>query len=263
MAEAMKLSPSPTPTTSGHSLRAPTSTSGLVGGHRDERVVAAQVVVGEADGLDQVAVEVRAIRWATTSASVSEVNSAPSASSRSRSSVQFSTIPLSTMWTRSELSECGWALASVTRPWVAQRVWPIPVEPLQVARSSRATASRRCCRLPTACTLPIGAVVTQREARGVVPAVLEPLQPCKQEVAAFARPDVSDDAAHATSRLMQSLTRPSRSPAPMVQPSRLDQRPVARNLLHSRRRRLDHHATSGSVPGRAHQHPAAALESDC
>ncbi len=28
MAEAMKLSPSPTPTTSGHSLRAPTITSG-------------------------------------------------------------------------------------------------------------------------------------------------------------------------------------------------------------------------------------------
>ena len=31
---------------------------GLVGRHRDERVVPAQLVVGEPDGLDQVAVEV-------------------------------------------------------------------------------------------------------------------------------------------------------------------------------------------------------------
>ena len=44
--------------TSGHSLRAPTSTSGLVGAHRDEGVVAAQLGVGGADGLDQVAVVV-------------------------------------------------------------------------------------------------------------------------------------------------------------------------------------------------------------
>ena len=66
--------------------------------------MAAQLAVGQAHGLDEVAVVCWAIRWATTSASVSEVNSAPSASSRSRSSVQFSTIPLSTMWTRPEVS---------------------------------------------------------------------------------------------------------------------------------------------------------------
>ena len=31
------------------------------------------------------------------------------------------------MWTRSELSSWGWAFSSVTRPWVAQRVWATPV----------------------------------------------------------------------------------------------------------------------------------------
>ena len=132
IAEAMKLSPSPRPTTSGHSLRAPTSTLGLVGGHRDERVVAAQLVVGQADGLDQVAVEVRGdqVRHHLGVGLGGELGAL--GLRRSRSSVQFSTIPLSTMCTRSEVSQCGCALASVTRPWVAQRVWPMPVEPLQV-----------------------------------------------------------------------------------------------------------------------------------
>ena len=82
------------------------------------------------------------MRWATTSASVSEVNSAPSAFSRSRSSVQFSTMPFRTMWKRFEVSQCGCAFASVTRPCVAQRVWPIPVEPFRWPFES-ATALRR------------------------------------------------------------------------------------------------------------------------
>ena len=67
------------------------------------------------------------MRWATTSASVSEVNCAPAAERRSRSAAWFSTIPLRTMWIRPAVSKWGWALSSVTRPWVAQRVWPIPI----------------------------------------------------------------------------------------------------------------------------------------
>ena len=63
------------------------------------------------------------------------------------------------MWTRSELSLWGWAFSSVTRPWVAQRVWATPVvaggaatatPPAAVARS---IAARRLARLPTARTL--------------------------------------------------------------------------------------------------------------
>ena len=63
------------------------------------------------------------------------------------------------MWKRSEVSQCGCAFAWVTRPWVAQRVWPIPVEPFRCPFDA-ATASRRCWRLPTACTLSIDPFVT-------------------------------------------------------------------------------------------------------
>ena len=54
----MNCSPSPRPMISGHSLRAPTSKPGLVRAHRDERVVAAQLGVGAAHRLDEVAVVV-------------------------------------------------------------------------------------------------------------------------------------------------------------------------------------------------------------
>ena len=64
------------------------------------------------------------------------------------------------MWTRSELSLCGWAFSSVTRPWVAQRVWATPVvaggrgDGDAAARSSCSSiAARRLARLPTARTL--------------------------------------------------------------------------------------------------------------
>ncbi len=73
----------------------------------------------------------------------------------------FSTIPLRTMWTRSESSLCGWAFSSVTRPWVAQRVWATPVvageaataTPPPFSLSLSSTAARRLARLPTARTL--------------------------------------------------------------------------------------------------------------
>ena len=168
----------------------------MVGGHGDERVVPAQLVVGEPGGFHQVAVQVLEIKWATTSASVSEVNSAPAARRRSRSSVQFSTIPLSTMWTRLLVSQCGCAFSSVTRPCVAQRVWPMPVEPRRFP-FVRATASRAvevADRMHAADV----AVGDERQPRRVVAAVLEPLEPLEQQVAAFARPDVSDDPAHET-----------------------------------------------------------------
>ncbi|CAM5233766.1 hypothetical protein SVIOM342S_00108 [Streptomyces violaceorubidus] len=60
------------------------------------------------------------------SGSVSEEFVAAPGSS-ARSGAKFATMPLWTTATRPALSRCGWALASVGPPWVAQRVWPMPV----------------------------------------------------------------------------------------------------------------------------------------
>ena len=37
---------------------------------------------------------------------------------------------------------CGWALFSVGLPWVAQRVWPMPMVPLSGSLCSRASRLR-------------------------------------------------------------------------------------------------------------------------
>ena len=67
----------------------------------------------------------------------------------------------------SEQSPCGCAFSSVTRPWVAQRVWPSPIVAGGAATAtapsvwvtgrsaSRPTAARRLARLPTARTVSI------------------------------------------------------------------------------------------------------------
>ena len=55
-------------------------------------------------------------------------------------------MPLTTTCTRSLVSKCGWALDSVTRPWVAQRVWPIPlVTGGSATATATATAASRSC----------------------------------------------------------------------------------------------------------------------
>ena len=66
---------------------------------------------------------------ASTSVSVSETSSTPSAASCSRSVAALSMIPLWTTATAPSASRCGWALTSVAAPWVAQRVWPMPSLP--------------------------------------------------------------------------------------------------------------------------------------
>ena len=85
--------------------------------------------------------------WAATSVSVSESSTWSSASIRARSSAKFSMIPLCTSATRRSPPLCGCALTSFGAPWVAQRVWPMPI----VAggeRASRRSPSRgwRACR---------------------------------------------------------------------------------------------------------------------
>ena len=85
------------------------------------------------------------IRCAMTSVSVSDVNAWPEASSPSRRSAKLSVMPLWTITTRPDPSRCGCALASVAAPWVAQRVWPMPVVPSTGAAFTRAS---RSCRRP-------------------------------------------------------------------------------------------------------------------
>ena len=50
-------------------------------------------------------------------------------------------IPLWTSAIRSWQSVWGWALISVGAPWVAQRVWPIPIVPAVGSDSTSASSS--------------------------------------------------------------------------------------------------------------------------
>ena len=56
-------------------------------------------------------------------------------------------MPLTTTWTRSSVSKCGWALASETRPCVAQRVWPMPVVAGGASTATAPSPSRSADRL--------------------------------------------------------------------------------------------------------------------
>ena len=70
---------------------------------------------------------------------------------------------------------CGCALTSVGPPWVAQRVWPMPVWPSSRPMSAR--SSSEDAELAGALAgLEPARVVDDRDAGGVVAAVLQPLQ---------------------------------------------------------------------------------------
>ena len=99
-------------------------------------------------------------RCATVSVSVSVVNLWPALPSSSRSSWKFSMMPLCTTATLSVA--CGWALFSLGRPWVAQRVWPMPVAPLSGCFASSVSrlvilpsARRRSIRPSTRVAMPV------------------------------------------------------------------------------------------------------------
>jgi hypothetical protein len=87
------------------------------------------------------------MRCGTTSVSVWDVNSTPSAVSLARSSSAFSMIPLCTTAMRPAVSVCGWAFSAVGSPWVAQRVCPIPGAPLNRAGSPPDRSATRPCDL--------------------------------------------------------------------------------------------------------------------
>ena len=196
--------------------------SRVVGRHRDEGVVAAQLVVGAADGLGEVAVQVLGDQVGDhlgvglggelgavglePLAQVGPVLDDPvqhdvHAVRRCRSAGGRSPRSRGRGWP----SACGRCRSSRAR-----------------ARSPSATASRSFCRLPTAWTLRDGVVGEQRYARGVIAAVLEAPQPLQQEVAAFPRSYVSNDPAH--DRISVSTTRRfspalARSPRTRLRPA--------------------------------------------
>ena len=91
------------------------------------------------------------------------------------------------------LLTCGWALASVTPPWVAQRVWLIPVVPVS-----------RCCAASLARIVHPAdlldhlerVVVLDREAGGIIAAVFEAFQALEQDGGRLLFADITDDATH-------------------------------------------------------------------
>ena len=86
------------------------------------------------------------IRCAMTSVSVSLLNSCPRPASSSFSAAKFSMMPLWTTAKRPEQSVWGCALRSLGRPWVAQRVCPMPQVP---SICSDATMASRPDTFPT------------------------------------------------------------------------------------------------------------------
>ena len=123
----------------------------LVGVGEDQREVALQPAQHGKHGGDEVAavspcVVLRTTRCTATSVSVSLANSTPAASSSWRSAAKFSMIPLWTTAILPAASRCGWALRSVGLPWVAHRVWPIPV--VEGSIGSAASSDRRFSSLP-------------------------------------------------------------------------------------------------------------------
>ena len=110
-------------------------------------------------------------RCAITSVSVSLRNVAPFFSSSSRSSRKFSMMPLCT--TASFSVACGWALFSVGLPWVAQRVWPMPMVPLQrLAVQPRLEIAELALGAPARQR----AVLERGDAGGIVAAIFEALE---------------------------------------------------------------------------------------
>jgi hypothetical protein len=105
------------------------------------------------------------------------------------------------LWTRamrafSSLGEkCGWALCEAGAPWVAQRVWAMPVKPcrrfldlrFEVGHARGAARARQA------------AVDVQGDAAGIIATVFEAFQAFDQDRGDIALGYCSDDAAHETS----------------------------------------------------------------
>ena len=98
------------------------------------------------------------------------------------------------LWTTASRGEaCGWALVSVGLPWVAQRVWPMPIAPMS---GSAASLASRFFSFPSArrrASLPFSSVATPAE---VVATVFEALQRVDDGACNRPRPEHTHDSAH-------------------------------------------------------------------
>ena len=120
------------------------------------------------------------------------VNSAPLLSSASRSSRKFSMMPL---WTTATCSvACGCALFSVGLPWVAQRVWPMPVWPFERRFSSLRFEIFEFA-FGAAAVEPIA--FQRGDARGIVAAIFKALERIHQLLRDRSASQNADNAAHA------------------------------------------------------------------
>jgi hypothetical protein len=73
----------------------------------------------------------------------------------------FSMMPLCT--TDTPFTRCGWAFSSEGRPWVAQRVWPMPTVPFGMSLASSISSSESLPRVRTSLVVPPSSTATPAE----------------------------------------------------------------------------------------------------
>ena len=246
--EPRKFSPSPRPTTSGESCRAPTTMSGASACTASSVKVPSRRPRDGPHRLGQVAGRRRrpaASRCAATSVSVSERNSTPSASSSALSTREVLDDAVVDHGEPAAARGAGGRWRRSGAPWVAQRVCPIAaVAPGSGCASSSPT---RLASLPAffAVASPPPSGGHQRDPGRVVAAVLQPAQALQDDVerpvAGLLGPDVPDDSAHGPRVYRRAVSdgpaAPRRAPRhpsgrmvrPVPHPSRAD--PVARAAL--------------------------------
>ena len=107
------------------------------------------------------------------------------------------------MWILSSQSPWGWAFSSVTRPWVAQRVWATPIVAGGAATATAAAVGAvlgdRLAQVREVADSAHAVDLTVRDHRDacrVIASVLELLEPGDQQVPARSVTYVSDYAAH-------------------------------------------------------------------
>ena len=127
--EATKFSPRPRPRTIGGPERAATSTPGSRLDAMRTAYAPVSFLTAARTAASRSPENAASISCAKTSVSVSLLKRCPAALSATLRSAKFSKIPLCTTTICPVQSVCGWALISVGRPCVAQRVWPMPVAP--------------------------------------------------------------------------------------------------------------------------------------
>ena len=91
---------------------------------------------------------------------------------------------------------CGCALPTVGAPWVAQRVWAMPIVAGERLRRQLAREVVELALGPAALEL---AVVDGADAGAVIAAIFEPLEPVEQALRDSLFADDADDSAHVIS----------------------------------------------------------------